>query len=96
MTTVQVHASALVVDSHVDTAQRLLDEGYDLGDPPGDGQVSLAALERGQVGAVGFAAGVDPEERVKLGISESLVRLSVGIEHPEDLIADLEQALARV
>jgi len=41
-------------------------------------------------------AGVDPQERIKLGITESLVRLSVGIEHPEDLIADLDRALAAV
>ncbi len=38
-------------------------------------------------------ATVPPEERVKLGISDSLVRLSVGIEDVDDLIADLEQAL---
>jgi methionine-gamma-lyase len=38
-------------------------------------------------------AGVDPEERRKLGIAENLVRLSVGVEHPSDLIADLGQAL---
>ena len=29
-----------------------------------------------------------------MGIRENLVRLSVGIEAPEDIIADLEQALA--
>lgn len=39
---------------------------------------------------------VDPVERLKMGISEQLVRLSVGIEHPDDLIADLEQALEAV
>jgi cystathionine gamma-synthase len=33
------------------------------------------------------------EERRAIGIEEGLVRLSVGIEDPEDLIADLEQAL---
>ena len=37
---------------------------------------------------------VDPEERLEMGITENLVRLSIGVEHPEDLIADLEQALA--
>lgn len=37
--------------------------------------------------------GVDPAEREKLGITGGLVRLSVGVEHPQDLIADLEQAL---
>ncbi|WKZ67644.1 MAG: cystathionine gamma-synthase family protein [Flavobacteriales bacterium] len=40
-------------------------------------------------------AGVDPDEREKLGISSGLLRLSVGVEHPDDLIADLEQALAK-
>ena len=38
---------------------------------------------------------VDPEERIEMGITESMVRLSIGVEHPEDLIADLEQALQR-
>ena len=36
---------------------------------------------------------VPAAEQLKMGITPSLVRLSVGIEHPEDLIADLEQAL---
>ena len=39
---------------------------------------------------------VDPAERARLGVSESLVRLSVGIEDEHDLLADLEQALAAV
>lgn len=37
---------------------------------------------------------VPAAERAALGISDSFVRLSVGIEHVEDLWADLEQALA--
>jgi cystathionine beta-lyase/cystathionine gamma-synthase len=36
---------------------------------------------------------VPPEVRAALGISETLVRLSVGIEEPDDLIADLAAAL---
>ncbi len=40
--------------------------------------------------------GVDPVEREKLGITGGLVRLSVGVEHPEDLIWDLGQALEAV
>lgn len=39
---------------------------------------------------------LSPEELQKAGVSEDLVRLSVGIEHIDDLIADLEQALAAV
>ncbi|MBK9733746.1 MAG: cystathionine gamma-synthase [Saprospiraceae bacterium] len=36
------------------------------------------------------------EERMKVGLTDSLIRLSVGIEDVEDLIEDLEQALAKV
>ena len=36
---------------------------------------------------------VPPESRKRLGITESLIRLSIGIENPDDLIADLDQAL---
>jgi O-succinylhomoserine sulfhydrylase len=36
-----------------------------------------------------------PEERAVLGIGEGLVRLSVGLEDPEDLAEDLTQALDR-
>src|SRR5207248_3011618 len=39
-------------------------------------------------------ASVPPEMRRAMGLTDSLVRLSVGIEEVEDLIADLEQALA--
>ena len=38
-------------------------------------------------------ASVEPERRAALGLTEGLVRLSVGVEDVEDLIADLEQAL---
>jgi len=35
------------------------------------------------------------EEMVKSGVSEDLVRLAIGIEHVDDIIADIEQALAK-
>ena len=41
-------------------------------------------------------AAIPAEERVKAGITDGLVRLSVGLEDTEDLIADLESALDRV
>ncbi len=37
-------------------------------------------------------AGMDPQARLVAGISDQLLRLSVGIEHAEDLINDLDQA----
>ena len=41
-------------------------------------------------------AALSPENRAKAGVSESLVRLSVGIEEVEPLIRDLQQALEKV
>ena len=37
-----------------------------------------------------------PEERAAVGIDDGLIRLSVGLEDPNDLIADLEQALSKI
>ena len=36
------------------------------------------------------------EEMIKAGVSEDMIRLSVGIEHIDDLLADLDQALAAI
>ena len=39
-------------------------------------------------------ADVSPEDREKLGITDSFLRMSVGLENAQDLIADLQQAMA--
>ena len=36
------------------------------------------------------------DERYRLGITDNLIRLAVGLENVEDLVADLDQALTRV
>jgi cystathionine beta-lyase/cystathionine gamma-synthase len=41
-------------------------------------------------------ASVPPAERARLGITDDLVRISVGIEDAEDLIADIDQALGKI
>jgi methionine-gamma-lyase len=38
-------------------------------------------------------SGVPADVRQKIGILDSTIRLSIGIEHPSDLIADIQQAL---
>ncbi len=38
-------------------------------------------------------SGVPKDTRDRLGVTDSMVRISIGIEHPDDLIADLEQEL---
>ncbi len=59
----KLHDSALVVDTHADTPQRFLDEGFDLGstDPKDTGHVSLDKARRGNLGAEFFSIWVDPE-----------------------------------
>ncbi|RWF23313.1 MAG: methionine gamma-lyase, partial [Mesorhizobium sp.] len=41
-------------------------------------------------------SGIPFDVRQRIGVLETTVRLSIGVEHPDDLIADLAQALARV
>jgi cystathionine beta-lyase len=41
-------------------------------------------------------ASIPAEERRRSGLQDGLIRLSVGIEEPEDLIADLDQALRKL
>jgi O-acetylhomoserine (thiol)-lyase len=38
---------------------------------------------------------LSPDELKRAGVSEDMIRLSIGIEHVDDLIADLDQALAK-
>lgn len=57
--------------------------------------VSLGSTESlAQHPATMTHAGVDSETKTRYGIGPGLVRLSIGVEAAEDLIADLRQALA--
>ena len=58
-----IHNSAIVVDTHADTPQRFLDEGFDIGstDPNDIGHISLDKARRGNLGAEFFSIWVDPE-----------------------------------
>ncbi|MDB5523114.1 MAG: O-acetylhomoserine aminocarboxypropyltransferase/cysteine synthase family protein [Rhizobium sp.] len=37
---------------------------------------------------------LSPEDQLSTGVTPGYVRLSIGLEHPDDIIADLEQAIA--
>ena len=58
-----IHDSALIIDTHADTPQRFLDEGFDIGstDPSDVGHISLEKARRGNLGAEFFSIWVDPE-----------------------------------
>jgi membrane dipeptidase len=57
-----IHDSAIVVDTHADTPQRFLDEGFDIGstDPNDVGHISLDKARRGNLGAEFFSIWVEP------------------------------------
>jgi methionine-gamma-lyase len=40
-------------------------------------------------------SGVPTDVRARIGVLDTTIRLSVGIEHPDDLVADISQALTR-
>jgi membrane dipeptidase len=56
----QVHASALVIDTHADTPQRFVDEGWNFTDPLGPGHLNLESARRGNLAAEFFAIWPEP------------------------------------
>jgi membrane dipeptidase len=55
-----LHRSALVIDTHADTPQRMVDENYDLASPLGDGNFNLESARKGNLGAEFFSIWVEP------------------------------------
>ena len=58
-----IHNAAIVIDTHADTPQRFLDEGFDIGstDPNDVGHISLDKAKRGNLGAEFLSIWVEPE-----------------------------------
>jgi len=56
----QVHASALVIDTHADTPQRFIDESWDFTSPLGSGHLNLSSARRGNLAAEFFAIWPEP------------------------------------
>ena len=61
LTPAQVHQQAIVIDTHADTPQRLVDENYDLAMPLNGGQLNLDAAKQGNLGAEFFSIWVEPD-----------------------------------
>ncbi len=55
-----VHNSAIVIDTHADTTQRFVDEGFDMGDPLNGGNLNLETAKKGNLGAEFFSIWVEP------------------------------------
>jgi membrane dipeptidase len=56
-----VHNSAIVIDTHADTTQRMLDDDYDLTDALKGGYVNFESARKGNLGAEFFSIWVDPK-----------------------------------
>jgi membrane dipeptidase len=56
-----VHRSAIVVDTHADTPQRMLDDHYDLTEPLDGGYLNFASAKQGNLGAEFFSIWVEPK-----------------------------------
>jgi len=58
-----IHDSAIVIDTHADTPQRFVDEGFDIAntDPKDAGHISLDKARSGNLGAEFFSIWADPE-----------------------------------
>jgi len=61
MNSSEVHYAFLVIDTHADTPQRFLDEGWDFAAPLGTGMLSLDAAKAGGLDAEFFAIWVEPK-----------------------------------
>jgi membrane dipeptidase len=98
-----IQESAIVVDTHADTPQRFLDEGYDIGstDPNDAGHISLDKAKRGNLGAEFFSIWVEPTSnqghfaRHTLDLIDSVYEQAA--RHPDRMmmafsVADIERA----
>lgn len=91
----EVHQSALIVDGHMDTPLRLLDEDFDLGSdtPVAEGHVDLGKARAGNLGGVFFSIWVDPKAHAGR-YSHRALRLIDAVyrqleRHPEQLVLAL-------
>jgi len=96
-----VHRSALVVDGHADTTQRMLDDAYDLEAPLEGGHLNLASAREGNLGAEFFVSWADPRRfpgqyaRRSLELIDAVHRAAAA--HPDSMMLaysaeDMERA----
>jgi membrane dipeptidase len=104
MTPAEVHRSALIVDAHADTTQRMLDSGYDLANPPAgsDAHIDFAKIKAGNLGAEFFSIWVEPSDQNKGHYAKRTLELIDSVleqarKHPKQMMmafgpADIERA----
>ncbi|HUY94268.1 MAG TPA: dipeptidase [Terracidiphilus sp.] len=96
-----VHNSAIVIDTHADTTQRFVDEGYDLSDPLNGGNLNLETAKKGNLGAEFFSIWVEPNLYKGHYARRTLILIDAvkqqAAKHPKDMMLatspeDIEKA----
>ncbi len=92
-----IHQTALIVDAHADTPQRLLDDCWDFTSPDlGPGMISLSTARRGNLAAEFFAVWVEPTEHAGNFLPRALALIDAVHQqirrHPEALALALTPA----
>jgi membrane dipeptidase len=86
----KLHASSIVIDTHDDTTQRLLDPSFDIGTLHADGNIDIPRMREGGLNAIFFSIWIPSKtvgpEAVKKAIDQiDAVREAVR-KHPNDLV----------
>src|SRR5256884_5744281 len=86
----KLHFSSIVVDTHDDTTQRLLDGKFDLGTRSSTGSIDIPRMREGNVGAIFFSIWMPSKVTGPDAVNRAIVQIDAVREqvrkHPNDLV----------
>jgi membrane dipeptidase len=86
----KLHFSSIVVDTHDDTTQRLLDDKFDLGARHSDGSIDIPRMREGGLGAIFFSIWIPSKVTGPAAVQKALDQIGAVREqarkHPKDLV----------
>ena len=96
----KLHFSSIVVDTHDDTTQRLLDGKFDLGTRSSTGSIDIPRMREGNVGAIFFSIWMPSKVTGPDAVNRAIVQIDAVREqvrkHPNDLVLATTAAQIRV
>src|SRR6516162_3849636 len=89
VTAKNLHFSSIIVDTHDDTTQRLLDPKFDLGERHSDGSIDIPRMREGGLDAIFFSIWIPSKTTGPLAVKQALDQIDAVREavrrHPKDL-----------
>ncbi len=86
----KLHSSSIVIDTHDDTTQRLLDSAFDIGTRHADGNIDVPRMREGGLNAIFFSIWIDGKIIGPIAVKQALDQIDAVREtvrkHPNDLI----------